>query len=79
MDSGIRHQVGLELSHIDIQSTVKSKTGSKGRNDLGNESVQVGVGRSLNVEISSADIIAGLIVQHNSNISMFKEGVSRQD
>merc|ERR1712066_676482 len=57
MDSGIWHQVGLELSDIDVKGTVESEGGGQRGDNLGNESVQVGVGWSLNVEVSSADII----------------------
>ena len=43
---------------------------------MSNESVQVGVGWSLNIEVSSADIVDGFVVEHNGNISVFEEGVS---
>jgi hypothetical protein len=46
---------------------------------LSDESVQVGVGGSLNVEISSADIIDGLVIEHDGDISVFEEGVSGED
>jgi len=62
MDTRIRDQVGLEFSNIDIKGTIKSKRGSKGRNNLGNKSVQVGVSWSFNIEGSSADIVDGFIV-----------------
>ena len=75
MDSGVGHQVGLEFSHIDVQGTIESEGGSQGRDDLGDESVQVGVGGSLNVQVSSADIVDGFVIEHNGNISVFQEGV----
>merc|ERR1719267_296679 len=68
MDSGVGHQVGLELSDIDVEGTVESEGGSQGGDDLSDESVQVGVGGSLDIEVSSADVINGLVVDHNSNI-----------
>jgi len=34
MDTGVRHQVGLELSDIDIEGTIKTKGGRQGRNHL---------------------------------------------
>jgi len=46
---------------------------------LSDESVQVGVGGSLNVEISSADIIDGFVIEHDGDISVFEEGVSGED
>lgn len=75
MDSWVGHQVGLELSHIDVQGSIESEGGSQRGDNLSDESVQVGVGGSLNIEVSSADIVNGLIVEHNGNISVFEEGV----
>jgi len=75
MDSGVGHQVGLELSDIDVEGTVESEGGSQGGDDLSDESVQVGVGGSLDIEVSSADVINGFVVDHNSNIGVLEEGV----
>ena len=72
MDSWVWHQVGLELSNINIQSTIESEGGSEGGDDLSNESVQVGVGWSLDIEVSSADIIDGLVIKDNGNISVLQ-------
>jgi hypothetical protein len=71
MDSGIWHQVSLEFSDINVQGSIESEGSGQRGDDLSDESVQVGVCWSLNVEISSTDIIDGLIIKHNSNISMF--------
>ncbi len=30
MDSGVRHQVGLEFSNIDVKGTIESEGGSEG-------------------------------------------------
>ena len=43
---------------------------------MSNESVQVGVGWSFNVEVSSADIIDGFVIKDDSNISVLKKRVS---
>lgn len=58
VDAGVGHQVGLELGHIHVQGTVETKGGSKGRDDLSNQAVEVGVGGALNVEVAAADIVA---------------------
>jgi hypothetical protein len=62
MDSGIWDQVGLEFSNVDVQGTIESEGSSQRGDNLSNESVQVGVGGSLNIEVSSADIIDGLVI-----------------
>jgi hypothetical protein len=79
MDTGVGDQVGLELSDIDVKGTVESERGSQGRDDLGDQSVQVGVGGPLNVEVAAADVIDGLVVEHNCDVGVLQEGVSRQD
>jgi len=79
MDSGVRHQVGLELSDIDVEGTIESEGSSQRGDNLGNESVQVGVGGSLNIEVSSADIVDGLVVEHDGDISVLEERVGGED
>ena len=75
MNSGVRHQIKLVWNSVTSTLRVpsKSKRGSQGRDDLGDKSVQVSVGRSLNIEISSADIIDGFVIEHGSNISVLKK------
>ena len=79
MDSWIWDQVSLELGNINIEGTIESEGGSQGRDDLGDQSVQVGVGGSLDIEVSSADIVDGLVVEHDGDIGVLKEGVSGED
>lgn len=76
MNSGIGDQVGLEFSDIDVEGTIESEGGSQGRDNLSDESVQVGVGGSFDIEVSSADIVDSFVIEHNSNISVFQQGVS---
>jgi len=79
MDSWIWDQVSLEFSDINVQSTIESEGGSEGGDDLGNESVEVGVSWSLDIEVSSADVIDGFVIDHDSNIGVLEEGVSGEN
>ena len=79
VNPGVRHQVSLELSQIHVQSTIKSEGGSDGGDNLANESVQVGVGRSFDVQVSAANIINSLIVDHEGTVRVLKSGVGGQD
>ena len=78
MDSWVWDQVGLELSDIDVEGTIESQRGSQRGDDLSDKSVEVGVGGSLDVELSSADIVDSFVIKHNGDISVLKEGVSGQ-
>jgi len=73
MDSWVWYQVSLELGNIDVKGTVESKGGSQRGNNLSNKSVQVGVGWSFDIKVSSADIIDGLVIKDNGDIGMLKK------
>jgi len=79
VNSGVGHQVSLELSDIDVQGTIETEGGGQGRDNLSNQSVKVGVGGSVDVQGSLADVIDGLIVEHESDISVLQQGVSGED
>jgi hypothetical protein len=49
VDTWVWHQVGLELGKIDVQGTIEAKGSGQGGHDLGDQSVQVGVGWAFNV------------------------------
>ena len=44
VDTGVRHQVGLELSHVHVQCAIETQGCGQGGDDLGDQTVQVGVG-----------------------------------
>ena len=79
VDAGVRDQVGLELGHIHVQGSVETKGGGQGRDDLRNEAVQVGVGRGLNAEVATADIVQSLVVKAEGAVRVLKESVGGQD
>ena len=49
VDTGVGHQVGLELRQIHVQGSVVAERGCDGGDDLSDETVQIGVGGSLHV------------------------------
>lgn len=75
MDTGVGHQVGLELCQINVKSSVESERGSDGGHNLGHESVQVCVGGPLDVQISSTDIINSFVVDHEGAVRVLEGGV----
>jgi len=79
VDSGVGDEVGLELGDVDVEGTVESEGGSQGGDNLGNESVQVGVGGSLDVKVTAADVVNGLVVEHDGDVGVLEEGVSGED
>jgi len=78
VDTGVGHQVGLELSDIDVQGTIEPQRGGQGGDGLGQQPVQVGVGGTLNVQVATADIVDGLVVQHDGNIGVLQQRVGGQ-
>jgi len=79
VDSGVRDQIGLELGQIHVQGAVEPQGSGDGGHDLADEPVQVGVGGSFNVQVPSADVVDGLIVDHEGAVGVLQGGVSRED
>lgn len=79
MDTGVGHQVGLELSQIYVEGTVESQRGGDGGYDLADESVQVGVCGAFNVQVPAADVVDGFVVDHEGAVRVFQGGVGGQD
>jgi len=79
MDSWVWDQVSLEFSNINVKGTIESEGGSEGGDNLSDKSVQVGVGWSLDIEVSSADIIDGFVIEDNGDIGVLEKGVSGED
>ena len=79
VDTGIRHQVGLELRQIHVQGTIEPQGGSDGADDLANQPVQVGVGGALDVEVAAADVVDGLVVNHEGTVRVLQGGMGGQD
>ena len=75
VDAWVRHQVGLELGHVDVECAVESERSSERRDDLRDQPVQVGVGGALNVERPAADVIDGLVVEHDGDVGVLEERV----
>lgn len=70
VDARIWHQVGLELVQVDIESTIESQAGGNRRDNLSNETVEVFVVWSRNVQIATADIVHGLVVNQESAVGV---------
>ena len=79
VDTRVGHQVSLELSEIHIQGTVEPEGSGDGRNDLADQTVQVGVGGALDVKVTPADVVDGLVVHHESAIGVLKSGMGREN
>ena len=58
---------------------VLPERGRDGGHDLSDEPVQIGVGWPLDVEVPAADVVDGLIVDHEGAVRVFQRGVSGQD
>ena len=79
VDTWVGHQVGLELRQIDVQGAVKPERGRDGADNLRKKAVQVGVGRTLDVQITAADVVDGLVVDHEGTVGVLQGRMGGQD
>jgi hypothetical protein len=79
VDAWVGHQVGLELVQVDIESTIETKAGSDGADHLGNQTVEMLIVRTRNVEIAAADIVDCLVVDQKCTIRVFDSAMRREN
>ncbi|KAH3661659.1 hypothetical protein OGAPHI_006509 [Ogataea philodendri] len=79
VDSWVWHQVGLELVQVNVQRTVESQGCRHGRNNLGNQVVEVVEAWSGNVEVLTAHFVNGLVIDHEGTVSVLQSGVGGQN
>lgn len=74
-----RHQVGLELGQIDVEGTIETETGGDRANDLGDQTVQVLITGTRDVQVATADIVDSLIVNQEGTVRVLNGAVGGQD
>lgn len=75
VDARVRDQVGLELGNIHVQGTIETERSGQRGDDLSDQSVKIGVGGAFNIEGATADVVDGLVIEHDGDISVLKEGM----
>lgn len=75
----VRNQVGLELVQVDVKGTIETKRSRDRRDDLSDETVEVGEAWGGDVETLLADVVNSLVVYHERAIGMLQGGMSRQN
>merc|ERR1712098_437852 len=68
VDTGIWHQVGLELGQVNIEGTIKTKGSSDGGHNLTDQPVKISVSGALDIEVPTADIVDGLVIDHEGTV-----------
>lgn len=79
VNTGVGDQVGLELVEIDVEGTVETEGSGDGRDNLGDQAVEVLVARALDAEVAAADVVDGLVVNHEAAVGVLKGGVGGED
>ena len=79
VDTGVGDQVGLELVQVDVERTIETQGSGDGGDNLGNQAVQVLVAGALNSEVTAADVVDGLVVNHEAAVGVLQSGVGGQD
>ena len=79
MDTWVGHQVGLELGQIHVEGTIEAQGGGDGGHDLGDQTVEVGVGGTFDVQVTATDVVDGLVVDHEGAVGVLQGGVGGQD
>jgi hypothetical protein len=79
MNSWVRNQVSLELIKIDVQSTVETKRRGDRADNLSNQAVEMLEVRTGNIQVATADIVDGFIVDQESTVGVLDGAVGAEN
>ena len=79
VDTRERHQVSLEFGQVDVEGTIETKTGRDGADDLGDQTVQVLIAGTGDVQVAAADIVDSLVVHEEGAVRVFNGAVGGKD
>ena len=78
VDARVRHEVGLELGDVHVERAVEAERRGERRDDLPDETVEVGVRGALDIEGAAADVVDRLVVEHDRDVGVLEERVRGQ-
>ena len=56
------YQVGFELGQVDVDRATEAQRGRYRADDLRDQTIQVLIARSVNVQVAAANVVDGLVV-----------------
>merc|ERR1719158_161775 len=78
VDPRVGHKVGLELREVDVQGAVETEGRGDRGDALGQQSVEVRVRRALDSEVPAADVVQGLVVNHERDVGVLHHRVGAE-
>jgi hypothetical protein len=79
VDTGVRNQISLELVEIDVESTIEAEGRGDRADDLGNKAVQMLIGRARNVEVATANVVHGLVIDKEGAVGVLDSAMGREN
>lgn len=79
VDARVRHQVGLKLVQVDIESSIKTQTRGDRADNLSNQTVEMLVVGTRNVQVATADVVDSFVVNEERAVGVLDSAMSRED
>lgn len=67
-----------QSQRTNIECPIKAEGGGQGTNHLRNQSIQVGVGGTFDIQITTADIVEGFVIETEGTVGVFQKGMGTQ-
>jgi hypothetical protein len=79
VNTRIRHQVSLELIQVDIEGSVKAKTGRDGADDLSDQTIEMLVAGTGDVKVATANIVDSFVVNEECAVGVLDRAMGGED
>jgi hypothetical protein len=75
VDTRVWHQVSLELVQVDIESSIKAQAGGDGANDLSNQTVEMLIVGTGDVQAATANVIDSFVINKECAVGVLNGAV----
>ena len=75
VEARVRHEVGLELVEVHVESTIEAQARGDAAHDLSHETVQVSELRPWDIKVAAADFVHSLVVYQERAVGILNGAV----
>jgi hypothetical protein len=79
VDTRVWHQISLELVQVDIKGSIEAQAGGDGADNLSNQTIEMLVIGTRNVQAATADVVDGFIVDEERAVGVLNSAVGREN
>jgi hypothetical protein len=79
VDTRVRHEIGLKLVQVDVESSIEAQARGDGADNLGDQTVEMFVVGTRNVQAATANIVDSFVIDEEGAVRVLDGAVGREN